>query len=181
MRVALIAALGASVLVLSACATAPALPKETGPKPFVLEQALVGPSVARGAIRTITGVHRPFTANLNGSWDGQIFVLEEDFLFDDGQKDKKTWRLKRVAEGRYEGAREDVVGVAKGFQDGPAFRLEYDIRLPKKDGTPGRKVRFRDVMVLTADDVVINNATIGYFGLHVGGVNLKITPAKPAS
>lgn len=181
MRIALAAVIGASVLVLSACATAPALPKETGPKPFVLEQALAGPSVARGEIRTITGVHRPFTARLNGSWDGKNFVLEEDFLFDDGQKDKKTWRLKRVGEGRYEGAREDVVGIAKGYQDGAAFRLEYDIRLPKKDGTPGRKVRFRDVMVLTADDVVINNATIGYFGLHVGGVNLKITPVKTAS
>ena len=112
--------------------------------------------------------------------DGSIGHIE-DFLFDDGQKDKKTWRLKRVGKGRYEGAREDVVGIAKGYQDGPAFRLEYDIRLPKKDGTPGRKVRFRDVMVLTAGDVVINNATIGYFGLHVGGVNLKITPVKSAN
>jgi hypothetical protein len=50
-------------------------------------------------------------------------------------------------DGTYTGTREDVIGEARGWQDGPAFRLEYDIRLPTDNGEPGMKVRFRDVMV----------------------------------
>ncbi|MET0547415.1 MAG: DUF3833 family protein [Caulobacterales bacterium] len=176
MRIAFFAALGAGVLMLSACASAPPLPKETGPNSFIIEQRLAGKSTARGEFRAITGVRRPFTAYLSGTWDGAMFVLEEDFVFDDGQKDRKTWRLKRTGDGQYSGTREDVVGEATGFQDGRAFRLEYDVRLPKKDGTPGRKVHFRDVMVETPEGVVINRATVGLWGLRVGSVDLRITP-----
>jgi hypothetical protein len=176
MRFALPIAAGLGGLLLSACATAPALPLESGSKTFVIERSLAGRSIARGEFRAITGVRRPFTANLTGTWDGKTFVLEEDFAFDNGEKDHKTWRLRRIAEGVYSGTREDVVGAAVGRQDGRAFRLEYNIRLPKKDGSPGRKVRFRDVMVLTQEGVVINRATIGYWGLRVGSVDLKITP-----
>jgi hypothetical protein len=159
-------------LLAQACATRPPIPAETS-APFVLERDLVGESVARGEFRAITGVRRPFTARLNGAWEGQVLTLVEDFYFDDGERDRKTWRLERVAPGRYVGAREDVVGQAQGFQDGDVFRLEYDIVLPGENGR-GRKVRFRDVIALRADGDVINNATVGWFGLRVGSVSLVI-------
>ncbi len=166
--------MGLVATILSACATAPPLPRETGAGVFIVEQDLVGRTTARGEFRTITGVRRGFAADLDGAWDGRVLTLREDFVFDDGERDTKTWRLTRVAPGLYEGTREDVVGVARGFQDGRAFRLEYNIRLPGRDGRPGRLVRFRDVMVRTSDGVVINRATIGWRGLRVGGVDLSI-------
>jgi len=132
--------------------------------------------VARGEFRTITGVRRGFTAHLNGSWDGETLVLVEDFEFDDGERDRKTWRLRRVEPGRYIGTREDVVGEAVGYQDGRAFRLEYNIVLPSENGR-GRQVRFRDVMVLDGRGDVLNEATIGWFGVRVGSVSLRISPA----
>ena len=131
--------------------------------------------MARGEFRTITGVRRGFTAHLNGSWDGETLVLVEDFEFDDGERDRKTWRLRRIAPGRYLGTREDVVGEALGYQDGRAFRLEYNIVLPSENGR-GRQVRFRDVMVLDGRGDVLNEATIGWFGVRVGSVSLRISP-----
>lgn len=168
-RFAAIAALSALA---SACATRPPPPAETA-APFQLERDLVGATTARGEFRAITGVRRPFTAQLNGTWDGQTLVLVEDFAFDDGERDRKTWRLTRVAPGRYTGTREDVVGEAIGFQDGNVFRLEYDVILPTENGR-GRKVRFRDVLALRGDGDVINNATVGWFGFRVGSVSLVI-------
>lgn len=168
-RLAAIAALTAFA---TACATRPPPPAETTAA-FELERDLVGESVARGEFRAITGVRRPFIARLNGTWDGQALTLVEDFAFDDGERDRKTWRLTRVGPGRYTGTREDVVGEAIGFQDGNVFRLEYDVILPTENGR-GRKVRFRDVLALRGDGDVVNNATVGWFGLRVGSVSLVI-------
>lgn len=166
-------AMGALLLVAS-CATRPAIPAETIGE-FRLERDLLGQTTARGEFRAINGVRRPFTARLNGSVEGDVFVLVEDFEYDDGERDRKTWRLRRASEGRYTGTREDVVGEAVAFQDGPALRLEYDVRLPGEDGRPGRKVRFRDVLVRT-DDGVLNRANVGLFGFHVARVELTISP-----
>lgn len=160
----------------SACATRPHIPAEAADTAFLAERDLAGASVARGEFRTITGVRRGFTAHLNGSWDGETLVLVEDFEFDDGERDRKTWRLRRIAPGRYLGTREDVVGEALGYQDGRAFRLEYNIVLPSENGR-GRQVRFRDVMVLDGRGDVLNEATIGWFGVRVGSVSLRIGPA----
>jgi len=167
-----IAAVAALSVLAPACATRPPAPAETAAS-FQLERDLVGASVARGEFRAITGVRRPFTARLNGTWDGQTLTLVEDFEFDDGERDRKTWRLQRVGPGRYTGTREDVVGEAVGFQDGNVFRLEYDVILPTENGR-GRKVRFRDVLALRGDGDVVNNATVGWFGLRVGSVSLII-------
>lgn len=166
------AAMALSVLT-TACATRPPAPAEASATAFVLERDLAGQRTARGEFRAITGVRRPFTAQLNGTWDGQTLVLVEDFAFDDGERDRKTWRLTRVGPGRYTGTREDVVGEAVGFQDGDVFRLEYDVILPTENGR-GRKVRFRDVLALTSSGDVLNNATVGWFGLRVGSVTLTI-------
>lgn len=168
----------AAVVLLASCANQPPLPRETAAETFVVEEALAGQSVARGEFRAITGATRGFTAYLNGAWDGRTLTLVEDFVFDDGERDRKTWRLERTADGEYVGTREDVVGQARGFQDGRAFRLEYDVRLPNEDGSPGRKVRFRDVMVLTEGGDVLNRANVGLWGLRVARVELTIQRAE---
>lgn len=152
----------------SACATRPPPPRGLAAEPIAIEQALAGRTSARGEFRSITGVRRGFDATLEGAWDGQVLTLVEDFAFDDGERDRKTWQLEQVGPGRFAGTREDVVGVADGFQDGPVFRLEYDVRLGD------RVVRFRDVLALTPEGHVLNNATVGWRGLRVGSVSLRI-------
>lgn len=163
------------VTLTTACATRPPVPDTAGGKTFQIEQDLAGTHVARGEFRAITGLRRGFTATLNGSSDGKTFTLVEDFAYDDGERDRKTWRLERVAPGEYTGTREDVVGEARGYQDGDVFRLEYDIILPSEKGK-GRKLRFRDVLANSGDGAVVNNATVGWFGFRVGSVSLVIEP-----
>lgn len=167
------AAIAVLALTAQACATRPPVPSAASTTPFVAERDLVGVSVARGEFRAITGVRRGFTAQLNGTWDGATLTLVEDFAYDDGERDRKTWHLRRTGPGRFTGTREDVVGEALGYQDGNVFRLEYDVILPSENGR-GRKVRFRDVLALRADGDILNNASVGWHGLHVGSVSLVI-------
>lgn len=173
MNLYLIAAVAAALLALGACATRPSVPRAAADSPLVIERDLVGRTIARGEFRAITGVRRAFTATIDGTWDGEVLTLVEDFVFDDGARDRKTWRLRRVAPGRFIGSREDVVGEALGFQDGNVFRLEYDMRLPSENGA-GRRVRFRDVLALTRDGAVLNRANVGFWGLRVARVELTM-------
>ncbi len=166
------------VLALLGCALAPGMPSETGPTAFVIEQDLAGQTVARGSFSAINGVKRAFTAYMDGTLQGDTFTLAERFEYDDGEKDTKTWVLTRQPGGEWSGTREDVVGKARGWQDGKAFRLEYDVVLPNEDGSPGMQVHFQDVMVKRADGVVLNNASVGWWGFSVAGVELQIRPAS---
>lgn len=168
----------AAVGLLAACATAPRRPAETA-RAFVLERDLLGATTARGQFSAITGTRRAFTATLNGTLQGDTFTLVEDFAYDDGERDRKTWVLTRQPNGEWSGVREDVIGAARGFQDGDVFRLEYEVRLPSKKGE-GRRVRFRDVLALDGSGAVLNNATVGWFGVRVGGVKLVITRTTAA-
>lgn len=164
----------AAALLVSACATSPSRPPNAAAAAFVLERDLLGSTTARGEFRAINGTQRGFTARLNGSLNGDVFTLVEDFVYDDGERDRKTWVLTRQANGEWSGVREDVIGRARGYQDGSVFRLEYDVRLPSDNGR-GRRVRFRDVLALDEGGAVLNNATVGWFGLRVASVSLVIT------
>lgn len=162
-----------SMIVLTACATRLPIPEPAISGPFVIEEVLLGKTVGQGSITTITGVDRSFTARLDGSWDGQTLTLVEDFIYDDGEIDQKTWRLKKLPNGEYEGTREDVVGTARGFQVENGFRLEYLIDLPTGPGKTTR-VGFKDILVLNEAGDVLNEARVGYRGFRVGRVSLVI-------
>lgn len=165
--------LAASSLVLAACATRPPIPADLAPKPFVLERDLVGRTTAMGEFSAINGVKRRFTATLDGTLDGQTLILREEFAYADGERDVKTWRLTPAGDGEWRGTREDVVGEARGFVDGDAFRLEYLIDLPQKGKKPLR-LRFKDVLVRTASGAVLNKAIVSKYGFPVGRVELLI-------
>lgn len=176
MRASHTIALAASII-LTGCATRPGLPAETpATARFAPEEDLAGRSYGKGEFRSITGVRRPFDVVLNGVWDGSTLTLVEDFKYADGVIETKTWKLTKTAEGRYRGVREDVVGEAVGFVDGPAFRLEYTMAIPKKNGGE-RRVQFRDILVEDGAGGIINRANVSWYGLPVGNVDLKTSRA----
>ena len=63
---------------------------------FSFEDFFTGRTVAEGSFRAITGLQRRFTVALHGKWDGRTLTLREDFTFDDGTRDHKTWRFVKV-------------------------------------------------------------------------------------
>lgn len=165
---------------LSGCAMKPPIPDNVGEN-FVPERDLVGNIVAKGGFSAIDGTDRQFVAYIDGSWDGNVLTLVEDFEFADGVKERKTWVLTRQDNGEFSGIREDLIGTARGYQDGAAFRLDYTMALPNEDGSPGRKLTFRDVLVNDSDGNIINNATVGWWGFRVATVNLTMERQDAAS
>ena len=103
---------------------------------------------------------------MEGSFDGEILTLEEDFSWNDGEKQKRKWKIKKVGDNKYEGTAPDVIGVAKGVSYGSAFKFEYQLLIPFKDKKI--KVRFDDWIFKQDDKVAINRAKMTKFGIKVG-------------
>ena len=109
------------------------------------------------------------------SWSGppgaETGLLDEDFSYSDGSKDRRVWTLKRTPEGRYTGTAADVVGEAAGEEKGNAFRWGYTLKLPVESRVID--VRFDDWMYLMSDKILLNKATMSKFGIRLGDVTLS--------
>ena len=97
-------------------------------------------------------------------------MLDEDFTYSDGTKDRRIWTLKRGADGAYTGTASDVLGIANGQVRGNAFRWGYTLKLPV-DGKV-IEVQFDDWMYLMNDKVMLNLAEMSKFGFKLGEVTL---------
>ena len=162
-------------LSLTACATRPDYEGKASSRTLILEKALVGRTIGDGAfVNSITGGETKFSVVIDGSWDGKILTLVEDFTYTDGTKERKTWRLTKTAEGRYGGEREDVIDTADIRQDGAGVRLDYYVTL--STGLGGIDVRFQDLLYLRDDGTIANIAVVSKFGLRVGRVHITMQP-----
>ena len=140
--------------------------KNTEPK-IKIEEYYLGNVKAWGIFQDRSGkVKRQFIAKMNGSFDGQDFILNEDFSWNDGEKQQRRWTIKKTGDHNYEGTAADVVGVAKGVSYGSAFKFEYNLLIPFKNKKI--KVRFDDWIFKQDDKVAINRAIVKKFGFKVG-------------
>ena len=140
--------------------------KNTKPT-MTIEQYFDGPVKAWGLLQDRSGkVTRQFKADMTGSFEGDILTLKEDFFWTDGEKQNRIWEIKKIDQNYYEGTALDVVGTAKGYQYGSAFKFEYDLMVPFKG--KNIKVSFDDWIFKQDEDVAINRATLTKFGFKVG-------------
>ena len=111
-----------------------------------------------------------FTVQMDCRWSGDEGVLDEHFTYADGTRQRRVWHVTRIAQGRYVGKADDVVGQAIGEQAGNALRWRYTLALP----VDGRvwDVQFDDWMVLIDDRVLLNRAAMSKLGIHLGDVTL---------
>lgn len=158
-------------ILLSACA---------GTKPQVYEQAkpvldletyFSGPIKAWGMFQDRKGkVVRRFTVEMTGTWQDGVGTLEEDFLYDDGKTERRVWTIRKGADGRYIGTADDVIGQAEGRASGNALNWSYTLALPV--GESIYNVSLDDWMYLIDDAVMINRATMSFYGFRVGEVTI---------
>jgi len=151
--------------------------KDQKPKLNLIE-FLTGELEAYGTVSSRSGkVTRHFTCKMIGTFDGRELTLDETFIWSDGEKQKRVWKLRPVGENKFVGTAGDVVGEAKGETSGNAFRFQYVLQVPV-DGKI-YDINVDDWMYLVSENVIINKSTLYKFGLRVGEVNLSIIKSQP--
>ena len=161
------------LLLLAGCGTSLDDYRGQGPN-WDLARFFNGKLVANGLVTDRSGeVTSRFRVEMQGRWREGKGELFEQFYFDDGRQQTRTWFLSKGADGHWRGTASDVVGEAVGKTAGFALNWRYQLDLALPDGEVVR-VSFDDWMYLLDADRLINRAEISKFGISLGEVILYI-------
>ncbi len=123
-------------------------------------------------------IRREFTVDMDGAVENDLLTLDEHFIYSDGERQARVWKIRRLGDGRYEGRAGDIIGVAEGRAVGRAMRWSYDVDLPVGDSR--WRVHFDDWMLLQDEDVMLNRSTVTKLGFTLGQVVIFFTKAGTA-
>ena len=139
---------------------------------LVLENYFSGSLEAWGLFHDRFGnLKRQFRVKIVGKINDQSqLVLDESFLYDDGETENRVWTIDILGDGRYQGRADDVIGVANGIAVGNALNWKYELLLNVKDNKI--KVSFDDWMFLQDRNILINRAEVKKFGINIGVVTI---------
>ncbi len=145
-----------------------------------LESFFQGPLSAHGVVKNRAGrVIRTFNAEIAADWDGDTGTLVEDFVFNDGEEQRRVWTLRRTGPETYTGSAGDVVGDAELALAGNSLFLDYVLRVPYGDSSID--LRVDDRMYLVSPSVLINESVMSKFGVRVGSLLLVIERRGPGA
>jgi hypothetical protein len=137
-----------------------------------IKEYLNGKIKAWGILEDRSGkITRRFTVDMIGTWNGNKGVLEEQFIFDDGEKSSRIWHIELLDDNNFTATAADVVGVAKGQQYGNAIRMSYVLDLEVSKGKR-YNVTLDDWMYLLDEKTLINKSSIKKFGITFGKLTI---------
>lgn len=146
---------------------------ETKPA-FVPEKYFNGELTAYGIVKDRSGkIIRSFKGDLVGSWDENgVGTLDESFIYDDGEFQKRVWTLTPNGQNSYIGTAGDIVGNAQMKNNGNTVVIDYTMRVPYGDSTID--INVKDWLHLQEDGVIINHSKMKKFGFEVGELVITI-------
>lgn len=134
-----------------------------------LEEFFDGRTIAHGQFQDVFGeVRRRFVVTIDGDWNGKVLTLDENFVYEGGSKENRTWTLTKTGPDTWTGSAPGVLGTASGVERGDTFNWKYRIDLPVPDGT--LRVGFDDWMWLLTEDRLMNIAYMHKGGVRIGQV-----------
>lgn len=158
------------LLVLSGCSAGLDEYQDNTPK-FDLFEYFSGQLSAWGMVQDRFGLQtRRFEISLTGTVKGDELILVEDFVFDDGEKSQRIWRIRRTGNGEYQGQADDIIGVAMGREVGNALHWRYEFNLPYQGNE--LTVTLDDWLYRQDDKRVFNLTQIKKWGIDVGHISL---------
>jgi Protein of unknown function (DUF3833) len=138
---------------------------------FDITHILGGRTVAHGIFEDRFGrMRRRFTATMDGQWAGDIFVLSEVFIYDDGERETRTWKIAPGARGEFQASADECIGVAHGIYDKHSWTLRYHFRLRMRSRTLA--VSCDDRVYRMTDGLSLNRVTIRKWGIKIGEVTI---------
>ncbi len=115
-------------------------------------------------------LRRQFEVTIDGTVDGNVLTLDEDFIYRDGEESNRVWTITRLDDHNLEGEADDVIGKAVGVTYGNALNWTYDMDL--KVGDSLWRVKFDDWLYRQPGNVIVNKATVTRWGFEIGTVTL---------
>ncbi len=158
-----------STLLLQGCSMNQIKAYEKNDPLLKMEEYFSGPVKGYGLIQKyMGGVRRRFTVDMHGQWTGNQGTLDEDFVYDNGEKQHRQWRLTQTDAHHFTALADDVTGITHGEQYGNAIHMVYVLQIPYNGST--LSVTMDDWLYRVNDQVVLNNAVMKKFGIPIGRI-----------
>ncbi|MDJ0778710.1 MAG: DUF3833 domain-containing protein [Gammaproteobacteria bacterium] len=167
-------------LVLASCSSVSIEDYADNRPTLTLEKFFDGKLVAHGIVKNRSGkVIRYFNADIDASWENGVGTLDEVFVFDDGERQTRVWKLTPNGDGSYIGTAGDVIGEGSLRVAGNSMFLDYVLRIPYEGDTID--LRIDDRMYLVSDRVLLNESVMTKWGFEVGEILLVIEKLPAAA
>lgn len=111
---------------------------------------------------------RTFMLAITGRLEGAALVLDEDFTYDDGARERRTWRFERDGPTAFKASAADCVGPAIGEITPGRWRMRYGFMLRLRNRLV--PVDFDDRLYVVGPRIAINRATMRKWGIKLGTV-----------
>jgi hypothetical protein len=145
---------------------------------LILEDYFEGSTYAWGIVEDRFGqLRQQFLVTIEAQQLDDTLVLDEQFLYDDGRREQRIWRIERHDNGRYTGTANDVIGTAQGQTRGNTLHWQYQMDL--EIGNNRWRVDFDDRMWLQPGGVLINRADIKKWGITLATVSIFFSKHPP--
>lgn len=137
-----------------------------------IRKYLNGKLEAQGILQDRGGkLVKSFTVKMEGKWQGNQGTLEEHFVFSDGKKDHRIWKINFIDDNHFTAKAHDTVGEAKGEQYGNVMNMEYVLALD----VDGKKydIKLSDWIYLVDEKNAVNLSKMSKFGFNVGTLSIS--------
>lgn len=159
---------------LTACTSASLSDYSQNTPQFKPDEFFNGQLTAHGVVKNRSGkVTRYFVADIKGHWENGRGELKEEFLFNDGEIQHRTWVMTLDANNQLIATANDVVGESRGEYAGNALKLDYRLKIKYNDSDLVLTVK--DWMWLIDKNTLLNESVLTKWGIKVGSVQLVIT------
>ena len=139
---------------------------------FVFEEFFSGPLCAWGTVKKDNGeLLRKFIAKINAYEENGFTVLDEVFMFNDGEKQLRLWKFSQQND-QLNGTAGDVVGNATGKSYGDSLHLEYVLAI-NSDGSEWH-INMDDWLHLIDQNTLMGTTQMSKFGFDLGRIDIVI-------
>ena len=157
--------------ILSSCSTNLSQYQDNTPV-FSMTEFFTGELCAKGLVRNRdASVYRKFIAEIKARSSHEEVILDEQFVFDDGEKQERVWIFKKQGSG-WSGSAGDVVGNAVGKTSGDTLHLTYQLKITS-DGDEVI-VDMDDWLHLVDENTLMGSTNITKWGFDVGQIDIFI-------
>jgi hypothetical protein len=113
-------------------------------------------------------VRRRFIVAMTGQMVGATFELHEDFIYDDGERQERVWRLITGRGGSFTATADDIIGVSRGVTRGNTISMTYRHKVMAE----GRSMvlSFDDRFIKMTAQTAFSRARVSKWGIGVGEV-----------
>lgn len=130
-----------------------------------------GPIEAHGLFEDRFGVvRRRFKVAMEGRREDAVLILTEHFIYDDGERQERVWRMTPGPAGAFTATAPDIIGIVRGTAtaDTATMTYKHEVRMEGR----GVVLSFADRLHRLDGDTAISRAVVTKWGIRVGEVSI---------